>query len=253
MAGSWRNRAIELLMKHKNLIILIAFCLFLAFLVNAVFFQKKYQIGYWIWAGITQSDAPDDSDLYVYQGLISIRNGKVFHKRLGLYPHPIKSKNLYLVYRLEGDLSNITDIISIFERSAKDWMRHKKEIAGFQLDFDSPTNKLHTYSEFLYNLREKLSSNYSLSVTGLVDWAISGDEESLRRISDVTDGLVFQLYQGRSIFPQIDSYVKILDTYPFAFKIGLLKAGEYKNNLKTLERNPQFKGIIYFIQKNQRI
>ena len=181
---------------------------------------RQNTTSYWLWAGLTQSDAPADSDLYIYQGDIRAWNDRPKYTRAGLYPHPIKSKKLYLVYRLEGGLPNAEMVVSIFLKTLLTWERHKVDITGLQLDFDSPTSKLLIYSDFLKEVRKYLPNNYSLSITGLGDWAIYGDKKIMKSIISHVDEIIFQLYNGRKALSNIEFYLSALKKYPYPFKVG---------------------------------
>jgi hypothetical protein len=229
---------------------------FLAVLLITVFlclykFQvfSNVQTSYWIWAGITAKDAPVNSELYVYQGIIVTKELSSTYQRIGLYPHPIKSEKLYLSFRLEGDLPESQFVMDAFNQNIKGWKRHKVEITGIQIDFDSATSKLLKYSDFLRDLRSHLPKEYALSITGLSDWAVHGNQKTMSDIVNVTDEVVFQLYQDRDSVENIDFYIHYLSKYPFPFRVGLLankNNSEYINHLRT---NSNFRGIIYFIQK----
>jgi hypothetical protein len=217
---------------------------------NREYTQSAYPTSYWIWAGITANDAPANSELYVYQGVIHNKDGGLVYERKGLYPHPIKSPKLYLSYRIEGGLPDSQFTIKTFESTVEKWKRHPVAVSGLQLDFDSPTSKLLIYSNFLREIRQKLPEQYELSITGLGDWALYGDEQVMKSISKHTDEMIFQLYQGRKEIPDVETYINALKKYPLPYRIGLLVASP--NNQKyisLLRQSHQFKGVVYFIQK----
>ncbi|MEW6049700.1 MAG: DUF3142 domain-containing protein [Candidatus Zixiibacteriota bacterium] len=211
--------------------------------------SRRDHVSYWLWAGLTAKDAPANSELYVFQGRISTDGGKTFYERQGLCPHPLKSSKLFLVYRLEGQLPDAKDVVDIFERSVAQWQRHPVSVSGIQLDFDSPTSKLIAYSHFVEEVRRQLAQNFALSITGLGDWAINGNQETMQSISSSTDEIVFQLYQGRRPLREIEIYIRELSEYPMPFRIGLISGAEIPTSVNTLKVNPNFQGIVYFIKK----
>lgn len=233
-------------MQHKKYITLIIILLLSSVVVTLALKEEKYPISYWLWAGITSKDVPPNAESYVYQGLIT----PSMYRRIGLYPHPIKSKKLYLVYRLEGALPDAATVVSIFQRSAVQWQNHSAIPNGLQLDFDSPTSKLLIYSNFLKEIRKRLPQQYALSITGLGDWAIYGNKQAMQSIAEVTDEIVFQLYQGWVPLPDIENYVKAFKNYPMPFRVGLLSRYPSKNYIAILKKNHNFNGVIYFIQKS---
>jgi hypothetical protein len=230
-----------------TIILFIALCA--QFIINCNRAPEQNATSYWLWAGLTQSDAPAGSELYVYQGDIKVKDGILEYKRAGLYPHPIKSKKLYLVYRLEGGLPSADAVLSIFSKALRTWKRHQVNITGLQLDFDSPTSKLLIYSNFLKEVRNHLPQEYALSITGLGEWAIYGDSKIMQSIAEVTNEIIFQLYNGRRAHANIEYYLEGLKKYPFPFRVGLLYSDLDKNYLDVVKKNTNYKGVVYFIQK----
>lgn len=211
--------------------------------------ERNLSVSYWLWAGVTAQAAPPNSELYVYQGLIFDRDGIATYQRIGLYPHPLQAKKIFLVYRLEGDLPDPNMVISVFYNNVTQWQHHPLTIAGLQLDFDSPTSKLLIYSNFLKKLRDQLPRKYVLSVTGLGDWAMEANMQAMQTITRATNEIVFQLYQGWNPLLDINHYVKLLSSYPLPFRIGLLANSSNNQYISILSKNPNFHGVIYFIRK----
>ncbi len=208
-------------------------------------------VSYWLWAGISAEDAPPNSDLYVYQGRIYTDDGGSSYSRLGLYPYPLKCTRLFLVYRLDGQLPEAGFVVDQFLKNVAWWHSHPVSVNGLQLDFDSPTSKLADYGDFLSDVRKMLPGNYDLSVTGLGDWVFGGNKDALLSISSSVDEIVFQLYQGRQSLPDVGDYVFKLKEYARPFKIGLLYGAPAAASVRAMEANPNFRGTIYFIQKDK--
>lgn len=204
---------------------------------------------YWIWAGILPRDVPANNILYVYQGVFIVKEDNYFFKRKGLYPHPIKAKELYLVFRIEGGLPDPENFAKLGMFYIASWQKHKIMVRGIQLDFDSPTAKLLKYNEFLINFRKFLPIEYKLSITGLGDWVINGNSETLIKMSKSIDEMVFQLYQGRKSLPGTDFYVEKIAKLNFPFKAGFLINQPYKNLIVKLKKNKYYLGEIFFLQK----
>lgn len=196
-------------------------------------FKKQTPLDYWIWAGIRPEKHMAHSVLYLYQGEISITKGRVTYERAGLYPHP-RAKAIFLVYRIVGELPSPHVIARLFESSANLWHRHHVNVVGMQLDFDSPTSKLLQYNNFLYKIRHYLPSTYKVSITGLGDWVISGDQKILREMSKYTDEIIFQLYQGRTLYSNvyIDSRQALLQELMHRY----LRRGQFKEMASLYEK-----------------
>lgn len=240
-------------MSYTRTKILSLSVLILGLAILLVTFSDKSQINlktsYWIWAGITANDAPNNAELYIFQGQINTNKTQSTFRRGGLFPHPIKSPPIYLVYRLEGTLPAAEYVTAIFKKDAANWQHHNVEIQGLQIDFDSATSKLLIYSKFLRDLRHHLGQNDKLSITGLGDWAVQGNRDTIKDITDTVDEVVYQLYQDRHTLPDADYYVTALERYPFPFRIGLLEKDRKASYSTTLSKNPYYQGEIYFIQK----
>lgn len=206
---------------------------------------------YWLWAGITARDAPLDGEYYIYQGLITLGEQQTNYKHIGLYSYPLKAKQIYLVYRFGKKLPDPRASVTTFLKEAEKWKRHHVKVKGLQIDFDCGTRQLGMYGEFLKMLRQCLPKQYSLSITGLGDWVMDGDKNSLQIIASNTDEIVFQLYQGRKPIPSSQFYINALKKYPFPFRIGLLARYANKNDTRILNHNSNYKGVIYFIQRGE--
>ena len=199
---------------------------------------------YWVWAGIEPTAEMNGHVLYIYQGHVSDQRS---YERLGVSPHPIDNE-VYLVFRVSSCLPDTKFINDIFIETAKHWQRHGVNIIGMQLDFDSPTSKLLTYSKFLSYLRAQLSPEYKLSITGLSDWIVFGDRDVLNNMSDICDEIVFQLYQDRAHFDNIHTYLRKLPKLKIPYKIGLLAHGNPESYSKLVDHDDHFKGSVLFVQ-----
>lgn len=209
--------------------------------------------GYWLWAGLSESDLPPHADrgpLYLYQGnLISSEQAPPSFDRKGLFPHPLKKGEAWLVLRLEGQAVDPAALAGLFQKLAHEWERHGVRIEGLQIDFDAPTAWLTSYGDYLAAVRSKLPRSYRLSVTGLGDWILSGDRSALRRMTNAANEIVFQLYQGRHPIARDENYADLLAQANFPFRLGLLSAGRQDHLIARVKSNPYYRGAVIFIQK----
>ncbi len=223
----------------------------LLFLGVFLCFGKVYakpDLSYWIWAGIKPEPHMQDSVLYVYQGHIQAKDKRFKFEHIGMPPHPL-GQDIFVVYRITGALPRPQEILSVFNASRMHWERHKVKVKGLQLDFDSPTSKLLLYNDLLKEVRQCLDPSYTLSITGLSDWIVFGDQADLNEVVQTTDEVVFQLYQGRKHFPEIKTYLKKLKTRGIPFKIGLLAKEDPAPYISLVKDSPNFKGTVLFVQK----
>ena len=227
----------------------------LALVGSLIFFHYKNETlplikGYWIWAGVLPASLPSSAPttLYVYQGVIIKKQGREFFIKKGLSPHSIKASDLYLVFRIEGDLPTPSHVVHLIESFCNDWKKHNVRVSGIQLDFDAPTSKLLVYSSFLKTVRAGLSQFFKLSITGLGDWVVFNTHD-LILLSQTTDEIVFQLYQGRSYIPNLNFYLRKLSHLRIPFKVGILSPQLSKKEIDMLKKNPYFKGMLIFLQR----
>ncbi|MEB3702531.1 DUF3142 domain-containing protein [Candidatus Bealeia paramacronuclearis] len=210
--------------------------------------QKNFPVDYWIWAGIRPEKGMENSVFYIYQGILRKNEERVSYERLGLFPHPTVHK-IYIVYRISGGLPHPKDLMKLFERNAALWIHHNVKVVGLQLDFDSPTSKLLVYNDFLSQVKSLLKPEYQLSITGLGDWILFGQKESLRALAKNTDEIIFQLYQDRQHFSDIKKYIHKLARIDIPFKVGLLNHQTPNIYINQLQTSPYFKGVVLFVQK----
>ena len=239
-------------MGKRNTLLLLTICvyIFCGFNLSSKVGDQIKSPDYWVWAGVDLrliSEVVHSTSLYLHQGHFDVSKGKVRFRKLGLFPHPLEN-SIYLVYRIKGGLPESNQILEVFQRHVLSWERQGVIVKGIQLDFDSPTSKLLEYGNFLENLRGQIPSQYQLSITGLGDWALNGDSASLKKMSQSVDEIVFQLYQGRSHFSNIDGYVTALSRLKIPFKIGLLYNQEGEDIEEKLKNIPSYTGSIIFVQ-----
>jgi hypothetical protein len=208
------------------------------------------QNAYWIWSGINYpGKIPKKSLLYIHQGTLLNKKGSFYFQRQGLGLSVLKDHPIYLTIRIQHLYFNqafITNLIVLLQR----WQRRGNQVLGLQLDFDSPTNKLEKYADFLSWVRQILPKQYRLSITGLADWASQKNTEVIKKISQNADEIIFQLYNGQSAIPHLDLYLNRLINTKSNFKLGLLeKMNTDHNTYKKIFANQNFQGIVKFIIK----
>ena len=236
--------------KRNTLLLLVVWSLFWGFNLSSKKDDRARPRDYWIWAGVNLkliSEVTPSTSLYLHQGHFDVSKGKVRFRRLGLFPHPLEN-SIYLVYRIKGGLPESDKILEVFKKQVLLWERQGVIVKGIQLDFDSPTSQLLEYGNFLEDLRGQIPTQYHLSITGLGDWALNGESTSLEKMSQAVDEVVFQLYQGRSHFSNIDLHINALRGVKIPFKIGLLYNQESENIEEKFKNIPAYQGSIIFVQ-----
>lgn len=202
-------------------------------------------LSYWLWGSNKLESYPEAEQAYLLQGAVERQDGVPYFINQGMAPR-LSDKAIVLVFRCET-LDDDPRLINIMESIANHWEAQGATVVGIQLDYDSPTAQLLRYGDALENIRQHLDARYSLSITGLSDWILSGDRAALERVFTAADEVVFQLYGG-SHYPYLAEYIEGLAKLKHRFKVGLLfnhpANGDILDKLKKL---PGFTGVIYFI------
>ena len=199
---------------------------------------------YWIWAGIEETSVPPSDELYVYQGNFFRAKGNLKFERKGLFPYPARAKKVVLVYGLRM-LPDVNLIMSVYKNHQERWLAHSVVVVGIQLDFDSPTQKISAYADYLAKVRAALPKNHRLSITGLCDW-VNGSPPQLQKLRRNVDEIVFQLYQSTSHVKNARQYIRALEQLKQPYKLGMLFGKALDVELGSMS---YLSGIIYFVQR----
>ncbi|MGL5470537.1 MAG: DUF3142 domain-containing protein, partial [Shewanella sp.] len=117
---------------------------------------------------------------------------------------------------------------------------------GIQVDFDAATRQLDRYATSLRQLRQVLPAECKLSVTGLLDWAKTGDVAQLNSLP--VDEIVIQTYQGKHTVPGYSSYLPAMMQLTIPFKVGLVQGGAWDISWQAyLASSSYYKGDVVFL------
>jgi len=120
-----------------------------------------------------------------------------------------------------------------------------------QIDFDAATHRLDQYSLFLQRLRKVLPPEFSLGVTGLLDWAKTGNVATLNALP--VDELVIQSYQGRQTVSRYADYLPALDGLRIPFRLGLVQHGQWnQQDEQRLLASPWYRGSVIFLLNSDK-
>lgn len=179
-------------------------------------------ISFWSWRTKTPTQdevrnafaATNAKSLFLRAGQLDLADGDV--KRIrpvsGTLP---KAPELHLVYngtrKLLSDFERIdtgTLAHAVANTYRSDLSRAAKEgvkVDGIQLDLDVPTRLLPRYAELLRQLREQLTPDAAVSVTGLPTWT---DSNEIYRVLETVDFWIPQCY-GAQIPTRVDEQIPI--------------------------------------------
>lgn len=203
---------------------------------------------FWLWAAVQPQPVLYQADtLYLHQGEIALRRGDVVFLRQGLPASRLTVKHLWLSFRvttLDFGEPQLARILNIAQR----WRALGNRVEGIQIDFDAASHHLSGYVAFLQQLRQRLPPDYRLSVTGLLDWAKTGEIAQINRLNDIVDELVVQTYQGRSTVNRYTEYLPALLTLRVPFRLGLVQHGRWDERWQhRLSASPFYRGAVVFL------
>lgn len=197
-----------------------------------------------LWAGVS---APEwlDTARSVYMLAGEVRHGDpVRYVSLRAIPR-VQGPEIWLTVRVER-LDWSEDVTAAVLRELARWKAAGNRVAGLQIDFDAATRGLESYAAFLAGMRQRLRSEYALSITGLLDWSAGGDPVALAALAGVVDEVVIQTYQGRRTIPGYAAYLRQLRTLPIPFRVALVEGGEWQAP-PGLAGEPNFRGYVVFL------
>ena len=211
----------------------------------------SWATGFWFWQGsasnIKWSDATIDV-LFVHVGTIrkdtdrNITGATGSDVRRYVYselPNELPAAREYwLVFRYERqgvpDLPVAPMIAAEFSRLQSLAQRRHLNVAGVQLDIDSPTGSLAQYAGFLREVRKRLPPGAGISITALLDWFRSGTD--IVGVIAAVDEFVPQFYDagdraaydgGTAIASRIDAtrWGPAFNRFGRRFRIGISTFG----------------------------
>ncbi|MEI7376147.1 DUF3142 domain-containing protein [Dickeya chrysanthemi] len=203
---------------------------------------------FWLWAAVQPQPVLSRADtLYLHQGEITRRHGKSVFLRQGIPVSTLPVRNLWLSFRVSelhiGE-QQMQHLLHLRQR----WVAAGNQVEGIQIDFDAKSYNLASYVAFLQALRQQLPPGCRLSVTGLLDWAKTGDVRQLNRLSGVVDELVVQTYQGRHTVDNYTAYLPALMKLTLPFRLGLVQHGKWDEQWqRRLIASPFYRGEVVFL------
>ena len=206
---------------------------------------------FWLWSGVKASEALKEAQtVYLHQGEVLARPNEVVFQRLGLPVSRLTFPSLWLTVRfttLDVPPAIVPRIVRLMQR----WQAAGNQVVGLQVDFDAATHQLADYARFLQQLRQQLPPEFSLGVTGLLDWAKTGDVATLNALA--VDELVIQSYQGRHTVDNYQAYLPALTRLRIPFKLGLVQGGKRDVLAEAqLQHSPWYRGTVVFMLNTAR-
>lgn len=201
---------------------------------------------FWLWSGVKPSDEIQGAQtVYLHQGEVLVRSHGVVFQRLGLPVSRLTFPSVWLTVRFTT-LDVPETIPGRIVRLMQRWQKSGNKVVGLQVDFDAGTYQLADYAGFLRTLRQQLPPEFALGVTGLLDWAKTGDVATLNALP--VDELVVQSYQGRRTVANYQDYLPALTRLRIPFRLGLVQHGDRDIQAETqLQASPWYRGTVVFM------
>lgn len=209
--------------------------------VNAVDYQA-----FWLWSGVNPGpEMRAAHTVYLHQGEVVTRQGKVKFERLGLPVSRLTFPQIWLTVRI-NTLDVPDEVLARILRLVKRWRLAGNHVVGLQIDFDAATRRLGDYGQFLQRVRKMMPADYALGVTGLLDWAKTGQVATLNALP--IDELVVQSYQGRHTVSNYADYLPALAGLRIPFRLGVVQYGQWQQqDEQHLLASPWYRGIVVFM------
>jgi hypothetical protein len=184
---------------------------------------EAWRTGFWVWAGDVPAASTFDPEI-LYVEAASAR-----------WPRNLPAAQEYrVVQRIEPSVQlSSTVAAAIAERYLKlaADARPNVRIAGIQIDYDCPTEKLGAYADFLEQLHAALPPSASLSITALLDWF--GPQTKISRVLRRVDEFVPQFYDtahertASGIAASVDAHrwSQVFNSYRVPYRIGISSFG----------------------------
>lgn len=206
---------------------------------------------FWLWSGVKPgTELRQAQVVYLHQGELVTRGGQVVLERVGLPVSRLTFPRIWLTIRITT-LDLPTDALRRIILLLNRWHAAGNHVVGLQIDFDAATHRLNDYAVFLRELRQQLPERYALGVTGLLDWAKTGDISTLNTLP--IDEIVVQSYQGRNTVTHYSLYLPALSKLKIPFSIGLVQHGEWdKQYEKLLANSPWYRGTVVFMLREKK-
>lgn len=235
----------------------------------------KWTTGFWFWHGSSTDDAWSSGSLdvlFVHVGTLrnatapySLRSktGTRAHEEWrvhGILPDNLPAARAYwLVFRFERqgvpDLAAASILAREVSRLQGAARTRQLNLAGVQLDIDSPTGALSQYASFLREFRKGLPAGLELSITALLDWFRNGT--AIADVIKEADEFVPQFYDvgdyessggGNAIAATIDStrWGPVFNRFGKRFRIGISTFGRARLVRREDPSRSKYAGVASF-------
>jgi hypothetical protein len=232
----------------------------------------KWATGFWFWQGSSADAAWSGKPLdvlFVHVGTIRKETEPYFARKTtdanerwyvyGAFPdHLPAAQEYWLVFRFQRqgvpDLSVAPMIAREVSQLRGAAVKRHLNVAGVQLDIDSPTGALTQYASFLREVRKDLPHGFEISITALLDWFRNGT--AVAEVIAEVDEFVPQFYDlanptsdyGPAIAARIDAarWGPVFNRFRKRFRLGISAFGRARMVPREPLPGARYVGVVSF-------
>ena len=223
----------------------------------------KWTTGFWLWRGDSadaQASGETPDVLFVHAGTIEYQTygGRSWHAYGELPDRVPAAREYWFVFRYERQqvpgLSAAPEIAAGFAQVQALAQRRHLNVAGIQLDIDSPTAALPQYALFLREVRNSLPPKTEISITALLDWFRDGT--AVAEVVKEADEFVPQFYDAAderdrdkgAIATKFDGvkWGPVFNRFRKRFRIGISTFGRARFVPRENPEQPPHSRYVYF-------
>lgn len=224
-------------------VLLVITALLLPPVASAAVNAQDHQ-AFWLWSGVKPEAALKEAQtVYLHQGEVVVRPSGAVLQKVGLPVSKLTFPQLWLTVRFET-LDIPDSALPRITQWLDSWQKAGNQVMGLQIDFDAATRRLDEYGVFLQRVRKALPARYALGVTGLLDWAKTGNIAVLNTLP--VDEIVVQSYQGRKTVAGYADYLPALIGLRIPFRLGLVQGGEW-DATRVPRFSKHYRGTVVFM------
>jgi hypothetical protein len=229
-----------LLFRSSMLSLIFIICITLG--IPYLFKSETEHTGYWVWRQSDLAQLQNANEIIIYQGEFYNTNGKFEFKKKGINIQDLKNRNVTLLLRAY-QLPSVHFFTNQVDYLINEWQQKGVPIKGIQIDYDSPSSKLHEYGDFLKNLNQTYEPSF-VSITGLSSW-MADNIKGLNDLAPYVDYVAIQFYQNFHPVYNAGQYIKHLKTLTLNYKVGVTPSAKFERF--TFEETPYYVGKLIFL------
>jgi hypothetical protein len=214
-------------------------------IISVVLYSKaiaNHALGYWVWRQSDLKQLQSIDEIIIYQGEFHHTNGEFTFRKKGIAIQDLHGRNVTLLLRAY-QLPSVHFFTRQVDYLINEWQEMGVSIKGIQIDYDSPSSKLHEYGAFLKSLNQTYEPSF-ISITGLSSW-MTDNIKGLNVLAPYIDYVAMQFYQNFHPVYNAEHYIKRLETLTLNYKVGVTPSPKFERF--AFEETPHYRGQLIFL------